>query len=98
MRSFGEIPKGRGFAVRVTRDNYQGHEVVDVRVWFENRPGDPDTFRPTPKGASIPVRNLPALLAALNAAGADALQSGLLRSAHFEAAGVPVPDRTRKAA
>lgn len=78
MKVFAELPKGRGLVVRVSRDRYQQHELVDIRTFYETRPGDPDTRRPTPKGVSLSVRRLPELIAALQAAEAEARAAGLL--------------------
>jgi hypothetical protein len=74
MRILGEIPRGRGCAILITRDTYQGHELLSVREWVDFTPGNPDTRRPTTKGITIPVRLIPALRAALEAAEADALR------------------------
>jgi hypothetical protein len=79
MKIYAELPKGRGFVVRVARGEYQGHPTVDVRTWYEARPGDPDTRRPSPKGVTISLAKLPELIEALRQMEADAMQAGLLR-------------------
>jgi hypothetical protein len=97
-RIYAELPKGRGFVLRIGQEHYQGHPRVDCRVWYETRPGDPDTRRPTPKGINLSLRDLPGVLAALQQAAADALEAGHLRPEQFTRAGLNVPDLPRKAA
>ena len=97
-RIYAELPKGRGFVLRIGQEHYQGHPRVDCRVWYETRPGDPDTRRPTPKGINLSLRDLPGVLAALQAAAADALEAGNLKPEQFTRAGLSVPDLPRKAA
>ena len=65
--------------LRIARDTYQGHELVGIREWYEYRPGDPDTRRPSKSGVNVPVRRLPELTAALQVAEADAIRQGLLK-------------------
>ncbi len=95
---YAEIPRGRGFVLRVASEHYQGHPRVDCRIWYEVRPGSPDTRRPTPKGINLALRDLPGVLAALQAAAADALAAGHLRPEQFTRAGLSVPDTDQKAA
>lgn len=97
-RVYAEIPTGRGFAVRVTRSDFRGKPRVDVRHYFEARPGDPDTMAPTKKGASLPLELLPTLLDALRHAEADAIRDGALLAEDYENAGLPVPPALRGAA
>jgi hypothetical protein len=98
MKIFGEIPKGRGYLLRISQEHYRGHPRVDCRVWYETRPGDPDTRRPTPKGINLSLRDLPAVLAALRAAEADALREGQLSAKDYQRAGLEPPPALRPAA
>ena len=93
--SIHDIPTGRGYGVRVSRSTFRGRERLDVRHFFEARPGDPDTRRPTKKGVNLPLDLLPALLAALHAVEAEALGAGLLEPEDYENAGLPVPPALR---
>jgi hypothetical protein len=86
-RIYAELPKGRGFVLRIGQEHYQGHPRVDCRVWYETRPGDPDTRRPTPKGINLALRDLPGVLAALQ-----------LKPEQFTRAGLSVPVTNQKAA
>ena len=79
MHIYAELPRGRGAVLRIARDTYQGHELVGIREWYEYRPGDPDTLRPSKSGVNVSVRRLPELIAALQAAEADAIRQGLLK-------------------
>lgn len=83
-RYYGAIPKARGIEIRVQRSEFRGKARLDVREHYEFRPGDPDSARPTKRGISIPVRDLPRLMAALKAAEADCLTAGLLDSRTLE--------------
>ena len=96
--SIHDIPTGRGFALRVSRSTFRGRERLDIRHYFEVRPGDPDTRQPTKKGVNVPLDLLPALLAALHAVEAEALAAGLLEPEDYENAGLPVPPAPRGAA
>ena len=43
------IKKSRLAEIRVTRDQYQGREVVDIRVWVQELSG---AWKPSTKGCS----------------------------------------------
>jgi hypothetical protein len=89
---FFVFPKeARGFAVVLSQSRYRNMERIDLREHYEARPGDPDTLRPTRKGVSMPVNQLPALRAALQEAEIELLERGVLRVQHYERAGLPVP-------
>lgn len=91
MKTIAEIPKARGYAVRVSRDRFRDRERIDVREFYEVRPGDPDTRQPTKKGISLPIDQLPQLRAALEEAERGALAAGLLEVEGYTNAGLPVP-------
>jgi hypothetical protein len=88
---YGAIPKVRGVGVQVQRSEFRGKARLDIREHYEFRPGDPDSARPTKKGISIPIRDLPRLMKLLNAAEADALRLGLLELEDYDEAGIPGP-------
>ena len=92
MRSYDDIPTGRGTCVRVSRTTYRGRERVDIRTMFEARPGDPGTRTPTKKGVSLLLEDLPRLLVALHALERDAIAAGELLPEDYENAGAPLPD------
>lgn len=72
--TIAEIQKNGRERVRVALDEVNG--LVDVRV---TRPGaGTDTYMTTGKGVSLKVEKLPELIAALQAAGAEAMAQGLL--------------------
>lgn len=90
-RYYGAIAVQRGFSLRVERAEYRGRPRLDVRLFAEMRPGDPDTGRPTPKGISLPLHHLPRLRQLIEEAEAEALEAGLLRPHHYRSAGVDPP-------
>jgi hypothetical protein len=49
--------------VRVSLDDFKGHQLVNVRVWFEAEDGE---MRPGKQGLAIRRELLPELAAALN--------------------------------
>ena len=67
----------RGESVRVSLQNYEGHDLVDVRQCFTDRTG---RTQATKKGVSISIRRLPELAAAINSALTKARELGLLES------------------
>jgi len=64
--------------VRVTLDEFSGHQLIDLRVYADFRSGNVQTRGPTKKGVSLNVVRLPDLIAALEAARVEAEQRGLL--------------------
>ncbi len=57
------IPKNSREEIRVSVNEYQGHQLVSLRVWFEADDGD---MRPSKKGLAFRVELLPQVTAALN--------------------------------
>ncbi len=98
MRTYGEIPKGRGVVVLITRSQFRDMERCDIREFVDFRPGDPDTRKPTKSGVNLPVAKVPALLTALHKLEADAIADGTLRPHHYRAAGLEPPAALRPAA
>ena len=48
----GEIMKNKSEKIRVSLDNYKDHEIVNIRVFFENETGE---LIPTKKGLSVSI-------------------------------------------
>jgi hypothetical protein len=71
------IPKNAHESVRVALDHYRGVDLVDIRVLASLH--DPSGGQvPTKKGVSLKIQRLPELVAALQAAEAEARERGLL--------------------
>ena len=60
------IPRGERSEVRVAIVEWEGVRSLDMRTW--NRVRDADDYRPTPRGARIPLDRVPELAVALQAA------------------------------
>jgi hypothetical protein len=67
--------RGRSESVYVTLSEYEGHCLINVRVYCTGTDG---VDRPTPKGVSMGIRKLPELARALVQAEAKARELGLL--------------------
>lgn len=63
------VPKNSREDVRVQLAEFKGNRLVDVRIYADTKGGGRG---PTPKGVSLKVDDLPALIAALHAAQAVA--------------------------
>lgn len=59
------IKKSRLAEIRVTRDQYQGREVVDIRVWVQEPSG---AWKPSTKGVQFDEKRLDAVLTGLKLA------------------------------
>ena len=57
-RTVGVVSLGRGRECRVSRSTFKGREYVDVRLWFDAGEVEPE-WRPTKKGCSLPLIELP---------------------------------------
>ena len=68
------IRKNRREQVQVELSEYQGHDLVQVRIYVDNGA----KFIPTPKGIAVRVALLPELVAALAEAARQARADGLL--------------------
>ena len=49
-----EIRKNKTEVIRISLKEYQGHKLIDLRVWYEDENGE---YKPTKKGISF-NRNL----------------------------------------
>ena len=67
----------RAESVRVTLSEYEGHCLINVRVYLTGTDG---IDRPTPKGLAMAVRRLPDLVEALTKALAKANDLGLIEA------------------
>jgi Transcriptional Coactivator p15 (PC4) len=74
-KTFDEWALRNGETVRVSIDNYQGHDLVHVRRWQRGPNG---RLYPTEKGAAIGIGHLSRLLKALRAVRAHARKIGVL--------------------
>jgi len=70
------IPKNKTENVVVSLSEFNGHHLLDVRVFAAFVQGDEP--KPTKKGISIAIGRLPALIDALRDAEAEARRRGLL--------------------
>lgn len=82
------FPRGRPGAeeeLRISTDEYNGHEYISIRVWYRGHDGH---WRPTPKGCTIRRAEIPDALAALAEAAASlGVEAGQGASAAAEADG-----------
>ena len=60
------IPRGERSEVRVQVVEWEGVRSLDMRHWSRGR--DADDYRPTPRGARIPLERVPELIVALQTA------------------------------
>lgn len=71
------LQKNRAERLRISLDEWQGHQLIDIRVTTQLSEGS-DLWSPTKKGVSVNVSMLPALRQALADAEAKAREMGLL--------------------
>ena len=64
--------------VRVELSEYEGHPLINVRIW---QTGSDGVDRPTVKGIAMAIRKLPELASALAKAETKARELGLLQGA-----------------
>lgn len=67
--------RGRNESVHVALSEYEGHNLINVRVYSTGTDG---VDRPTQKGIAMSVRKLPELADALNRALTKAREIGLI--------------------
>ena len=75
-----DLVKNRREHIRIALDNWQGHDLIDIRVTAQFTEGV-DVWAPTKKGLSMNVAMIPALREALANAEAKAHELGLLGGA-----------------
>ncbi|MEO0569557.1 MAG: transcriptional coactivator p15/PC4 family protein [Pseudomonadota bacterium] len=62
MADLIDIPKNARETLRIQREEYQGHDLVNVRIWVSDDSGE---LRPTRKGLAIQASLTPSLIEAL---------------------------------
>ena len=60
------IRKNNREEIRVSLDDFRGHHLINLRVWFV---GDDGVMRPGKQGIAFRVEQLPEVLAAMQAEG-----------------------------
>jgi hypothetical protein len=60
------IQKSRNAEIRVTRDQYEGREVVDIRVWFIEQGSG--LWKPSGRGVQFDEKRLDAVIDGLGKA------------------------------
>ena len=75
---YGVIPKNSAEDVRVALTEFNGHDLVDVRIFTDFRAGAAQVRGPTKNGVSLNVTALPALIEALGRARDEAERRGLI--------------------
>jgi hypothetical protein len=74
-RLIASIEKNSRESLRVTLDEFKGHRLVNMRVWFKANDGE---TRPGNSGIAIKIEKLEELLSALAKAQSDARAAGWL--------------------
>lgn len=64
--------------VRVALEGVGNRFVLDVRVWQDAKYGSVCNRSPTKHGATLDARHIPAMIAALKGAEAEAIRLGLI--------------------
>jgi Transcriptional Coactivator p15 (PC4) len=72
------LPKNKAEEIRISLSEYNGHNLINVRVWSDRRNGNGEGRVPTKAGIACRVVLLPALIAALQKAEQQARAAGLL--------------------
>ena len=55
---FGEITKPNGDKIRITLNEWEGREYIDLRIYYDASTGEEADPRPTKKGITIKAENL----------------------------------------
>ncbi len=72
------IAKNRSEELRISLSQYQGHNLIDIRVYCEPYANRGEEKVATKKGIALSLEKLPALIDALRAAERRAREEGLL--------------------
>ncbi len=51
----GAVRKNGGQKIQVTLENFKGHSLVDLRIYYLDAD---NTWKPSPKGVAIPKRSI----------------------------------------
>jgi hypothetical protein len=71
------IPKNKLEEIRIELGEFNGYDLINIRVWADPRAGGEERI-PTKAGIACKVALLPQLIAALLAAKVEAKKAGLL--------------------
>ncbi len=69
------IPKNAREEIRVSLSEFNGHDLANLRVWFDAGDGD---MRPGNKGLAFKINKLPEVIQALGKLEAEARRLGLV--------------------
>ena len=58
---FGRFPRGGGSELRISRNVYNGSDLIDLRLWLSNG-------TPTRRGVTVDVQDVDAVIGGLRAA------------------------------
>lgn len=64
MTCLASFPKNSREEVQISLDEFNGHSLINMRVWFQAADGE---MRPSRQGLSIRVEQFPELMEALRA-------------------------------
>lgn len=78
MTAIATIKKNSREELRVTLDEFRGHHLVNIRVFYDAGDGEK---KPGKQGIAVKVELLPELLAALGTAEKVARQAGMMEAA-----------------
>lgn len=78
MTAIATIKKNSREEIRVTLDEFRGHHLVNIRVFYDAGDGE---MKPGKQGIAVKVELFPELLAALGAAEKSARQAGVMEAA-----------------
>lgn len=78
MTAIATIKKNSREELRVTLDEFRGHHLVNVRIFYDAGEGE---MKPGKQGIAVKLELLPELLSALTAAETAARQAGLMETA-----------------
>lgn len=76
VHNIARLARSSGSEVRLVINEFEDNAVVDLRRYYKKK--DMEKFAPTPKGFSVPVDELPALLKAVKKAIRIAKEEELL--------------------
>ncbi|MEM6890759.1 MAG: transcriptional coactivator p15/PC4 family protein [Pseudomonadota bacterium] len=62
MNSAIDIPKNSREVLRIQREEYLGHDMLNLRVWYDDGSGE---LRPSKKGVAVKAALIPDLIKAL---------------------------------
>ena len=78
MTAIATIKKNSREEIRVTLDEFRGHHLVNIRVFYDAGDGE---MKPGKQGIAVKVELFPELLAALGTAEKAARRAGMMEAA-----------------